>query len=51
MGVECCRGRIFQGFPEPIIRKISEHLLQATYTCATAETVPQLVQVELSPLL
>ncbi|CAK9108780.1 Probable GMP synthase [glutamine-hydrolyzing] (GMP synthetase) (Glutamine amidotransferase) [Durusdinium trenchii] len=26
--------RIFQGFPEPIIRKIAEHLLQATYTCA-----------------
>lgn len=25
--------RIFQGFPEPIIRKIAEHLLQATYTC------------------
>ena len=27
------QGRIFQGFPEPIIRKIAEHLLQATYTC------------------
>ncbi|CAJ1369161.1 unnamed protein product [Effrenium voratum] len=24
--------RIFTGFPEPIIRKIAEHLLQATYT-------------------
>ena len=26
------RGRIFNGFPEHIIRKIAEHLLQATYT-------------------
>ena len=37
-------GRIFNGFPEHIIRKIAEHLLQATYTSRLLSKAMEAVQ-------